>query len=63
MNFDLIYIAVVIFSLLIIGLVFTVLEFKGIQNPPDVPDDRKTAANKLAKMSMDSSVQKARARN
>lgn len=28
MNFDLIYIAVVIFSLLIIGLVLTVLEFK-----------------------------------
>ena len=28
MNFDLIYVAVVIFSLLIIGLVLTVLEFK-----------------------------------
>lgn len=63
MNFDLIYIAVVIFSLLIIGLVFTVLEFKGIQNTPDAPDDRKTAANKLAKMSMDNSGQKTRARN
>jgi len=28
MNFDLIYIAIVIFSLLIVGLVLTVLEFK-----------------------------------
>jgi hypothetical protein len=32
MNFDLIYIAVVIFSLLIIGLVLTVLEFKQMRN-------------------------------
>ena len=28
MNFDLIYIAIFIFSLLIVGLVLTVLEFK-----------------------------------
>ena len=33
MNFNLIYIAIFIFSLLIVGLVLTVLEFKDIDDP------------------------------
>ena len=33
MNFNLLYIAIFIFSLLIVGLILTVLEFKDIDDP------------------------------
>ena len=56
MNFDLIYIAVIIFSLLIIGLVLTVLEFKQIQNTTKATEDKQAVTNKSTRMAVDNSA-------
>ena len=56
MSFNLLYVAIVIFSLLIVGLVLTVMDFKENERASKIAADKKRVANNLPGMTADRSI-------
>lgn len=53
MSFNLLYVAIVIFSLLVIGLILTVMGFKENERSSKLTVDKKPPANNLSGMAVD----------
>lgn len=56
MSFNLLYVAIVIFSLLIVGLVLTVMDFKENERASKIAADKKSITNNLSGMTTDRSI-------
>ena len=56
MSFDLLYVAIVIFSLLIVGLVLTVMDFKENERASKIAAGKKPIENNLPGMAGDRSI-------
>lgn len=56
MSFNLLYIAIVIFSLLIIGLVLTVMDFKENERTTKLADQSKSVVKNLSSIPADRSI-------
>jgi len=56
MSFNLLYVAIVIFSLLIVGLVLTVMDFKENERASKIAADKRRIENNLPGMTADRSI-------
>ena len=56
MSFNLLYVAIVIFSLLIIGLILTVMDFKENERSSKLADTKKPFVENLSGMAVDRSI-------
>jgi len=56
MTFNLLYVAIVIFTLLIIGLILTVLDFMETERNSKLADESKASLKNLSAMTVDRSI-------